>query len=463
MTNEPYHPADLLFVALPLLLAAGSYVFFIVASLSIARSRVARLEELVEAGALGAKTGLRIVENSERYLLCTQMGRLCSSFGAGFCLAFVTGHIVRGIHHAFGEWPTLPGTVMAVAVAAMFMLGTLVCVQIAKSLSLQFPEKALCFVALPLRLSYALFGPLLLFIHSTVARVLAKFDVRPTTERDISISADDLSEIVKISSENGSLEKSEQKLIEGVVDFAERVVREVMTPRKDIVWAKETVSTRELITICTREAVSRVLISGADLDDVRGIILAKDLLQCVTQSLDSDSWRAYIRPTYIVPNTKPVDDLLAELRSKGIHLAVVLDEHGGVGGVVTVEDLLEQIVGEIFDETDVVADREPPVQEIDGAWRIDGAASIDDLPEGLAISSSEGQYDTIAGYLLSHVGRLPDQGETFVVEGIEFKVLEVHKHRIARLHVKILPKAEELKAEELPLAVNGEGRGSRKT
>lgn len=462
MTNEPYHPSDLLFVVLPLLVAAGSYVFFIVASLSIARSRVARLEELVEIGALGASTGLRIVENSERYLLCTQMGRLCSSFGAGFCLAFVTGHIVHGAQSAFDEWPKLPGTVMAIFVAAIFMLGTLVCVQIAKSLSLQFPEKALCLVALPLRLSYGLFGPLLLFIHSTVARVLSKFDIRPTTERDISISADDLSEIVKISSENGAMEKSEQRLIEGVVDFAERVVREVMTPRKDIVWAKESVTTRELMTICTQEAVSRVLISGADLDDVRGMILAKDLLHCINQPPDGDSWRAYIRPTYVVPVTKPVDDLLAELRSKGIHLAVVLDEHGGVGGIVTVEDLLEQIVGEIFDETDVVADREPPVQEIDGAWRIDGAASIDDLPEGLRITSSEGQYDTIAGYLLSHVGRLPEQGETFVIEGVEFKVLEVHKHRIARILVKLIPKPEEPKPVELPLAGNGEGRGSRK-
>lgn len=461
MTNEPYHPADLL-TALPLLLAAGSYVFFIVASLSIARSRVARLEELVEIGALGATTALRIVENSERYLLCTQMGRLCSSFGAGFCLAFVTGHIVRGVRFTFGEWPHMPGAVVATFVAASFLLATLVCVQIAKSLSLQFPEKALCLVAVPLRLCYALFGPLLLFIHSTVARVLAKFQVRPTTERDISISADDLSEIVKISSETGAMEKSEQRLIEGVVDFAERVVREVMTPRKDIVWAKETVTTRELMTICTREAVSRVLICGSDLDDVRGMILAKDLLHCINQPLDGDSWRSYIRPTYVVPNTKPVDDLLAELRSKGIHLAVVLDEHGGVGGIVTVEDLLEQIVGEIFDETDVVADREPPVQEIDGAWRIDGAASIDELPEGLGILSSDGQYDTIAGYLLSHVGRLPDQGETFVVDGVEFKVLEVHKHRIARIHAKILPKVEEVKSEDIPLAVNGESRGSRK-
>ena len=461
MTNEPSQVASL-FYALPLLVAAGSYVFFIVASLSIARSRVARLEELDELGALGSKAALRIVENSERYLLCTQMGRLCSSFGAGFCLAFVTGHIVRGFHVVFEAWPHLPGAVMAFCVAATFMLATLVCVQIAKSLSLQYPEKALCLVAVPLRLSYAIFGPLLLCIHSTVARVLAKFDIRPTTERDISISADDLSEIVKISSENGAIEKSEQRLIEGVVDFAELIVREVMTPRKDIVWAKESVTTRELMTICTREAVSRVLICGADLDDVRGMILAKDLLHCINQPLDGDSWRAYIRPTYVVPNTKPVDDLLAELRSKGIHLAVVLDEHGGVGGIATVEDLLEQIVGEIFDETDVVADREPPVQEIDGAWRIDGAASIDELPEGLAISNSDGQYDTIAGYLLSHVGRLPDQGETFVIEGVEFKVLEVHKHRVARLHVKLLPKLDEPKAEEIPLAGNGESRGSRK-
>jgi CBS domain containing-hemolysin-like protein len=344
------------------------------------------------------------------------------------------------------------------------MLATLVVVQVAKAFALQFPEKTLCLVALPLRLFYLFVGPVLMFIHNTVTRVLERFEIRLTTERDISLSTDDLSEIVKLSSETGCMQQNEQRLIEGVVDFAERVVREVMTPRKDIVWTKDTATTEELISVCTREGVSRVLICGTDLDDVKGMILAKDLLKFINKPLNTEAWRALLRPIYKVPNTKPVDDLLYEFRSTGTHLAVVLDEHGGVGGIVTLEDLVEEIVGDIFDETDTAMERQLVIREVNGEWLVDGAAGIDQLPEAFGISTSEGRYDTIAGYLLFHVGRLPEQGEIFTVEGLEFKVLEVHRHRIVRLSVKNLLRREEaLKTDELPIAVNGSSRSQRKT
>lgn len=464
MNSEPYHPVILLYQSLPLIAAVGGYVFFIVASLSIARSRTGRLAELMELGALGAATSTRIIEQSEKYLLCTQMGRLCSSFGAGFCLAFLTGHIAHlpGGEDASGV--SAYGVILATASAAFVMLATLVIVQVAKAFTLQFPEKTLCLVALPLRLFYIFVGPVLMFIHNTIARVLERFELRLTTERDISLSTDDLSELVKLSSESGTMEQNEQRLIEGVVDFAERVVREVMTPRKDIVWTKDTASTEELIALCTREGVSRVLICGVDLDDVKGMILAKDLLQFINKPVTTEAWRALLREIYKVPNTKPVDDLLYEFRSTGTHLAVVLDEHGGVGGIVTLEDLVEEIVGDIFDETDTAIERELVIREINGEWLVDGAAGIDQLPEAFGIEPSEGQYDTIAGYLLFHVGRLPEQGEVFMIEGFEIKVLEVHRHRIVRLSVKILPRQEEpLKTDELPIAVNGSSRSQRKT
>ena len=464
MNSEPYHPIVLLYQSLPLVLAVSGYVFFIVASLSIARSRTGRLAELTELGALGAATSGRIIEQSEKYLLCTQMGRLCSSFGAGFCLAFLTGHIAHLPGGEDGDGLSSYGVLFATASAACVMLVTLVVVQVAKAFTLQFPEKALCLVALPLRVFYLLVGPVLMFIHNTVTRVLERFEIRLTTERDISLSTDDLSEIVKLSSESGTMEQSEQRLIEGVVDFAERVVREVMTPRKDIVWTKDTSSTEELIAVCTREGVSRVLICGADLDDVKGMILAKDLLKFINKPVTTDAWRALLRQIYKVPNTKPVDDLLYEFRSTGTHLAVVLDEHGGVGGIVTLEDLVEEIVGDIFDETDTAMERELVIREVNGEWLVDGAAGIDQLPEAFGITTSEGRYDTIAGYLLFHVGRLPEEDERFTVEGLVFKVLEVHRHRIVRLSIKILPREEEpLKTDELPLAMNGSSRSQRKT
>jgi len=456
MIAQVSSPGDLVNFGIPLLLAASSYVFFIVSSLSIVRSSMARLDELMELGALGSSTAKHIVERSDSYLLCTQMGRLCSSVGAGFCLAFFTGDVVNLFAgDAVGGQSTY-GLIVASVTAAVFMASTLVVVQIAKAFSLQFPERCLCLVALPLKISCSLVAPILVFVHSMVGRVLARFDVRPTTERDITVTADDLSEIVKLSTEVGSLEQSEQRLIEGVVEFSERIVREIMTPRKDIVWVKESISTEELIHRFTREAVSRILVCGSDLDDVKGMVLAKDLLPFVARKVDTNAWHSLIRPTYIIPNTKPVDDLLFELRSKGVHLAVALDEHGGVGGIVTLEDLVEQIVGEIFDETDDRGEREPGIREVDGRWLIAGSASVDDLPDSFGIDNSDGRFDTLAGFILDAVGRLPEQGEVIQIGRLECSILEVRRHHIARVSVRVLPMPAEADeaSEEAPVAAN---------
>ncbi|MEN9846194.1 MAG: hypothetical protein RIS36_1341 [Pseudomonadota bacterium] len=462
MISEPYPSIIILYQSLPLLMAVSGYLFFIVASLAIARSRTARLQEMVELEAFGAMMSVSIIEDSERYLLCTQMGRLCSSFGAGFCLAFLTGDISKLAGE--GTELTSSGIALAAFSAAVVMVTTLVVVQVAKAFTLQFPEKTMCVVAMPLRLFYLLVGPILMFIQNTIKGVLHRCHLRLTTERDLSLSTDDLSEIMKFSSESGTIEQNEQRLIEGIVDFTERVVREVMTPRKDIVWAREISTTEELISLCTREGVSRILICGSDLDDVKGMILAKDLLTFINNPVTTDAWRALLRETYKVPNTKPVDDLLHEFRSSGNHLAVVLDEHGGVGGIVTLEDLVEEIVGDIFDETDSASERELVIREVGGEWLVDGSAGIDQLPESFGIKESEGHYDTIAGYVLYHLGRLPEEGEECDIGSLIFKFLEVHRHRIARLAVKVLPKTDEsYRDEDLPVAVNGGARSPRKT
>jgi CBS domain containing-hemolysin-like protein len=463
MTNELSYYIDIIPAVVSLIAAATFHIFFITASIAIARSRLGKLSELIDLEAVGAARARTVIEASERYLLCTQLGRLCASLAAGFSLACLTGRLAR--LGSLQEAPHISwyGLFLGGASAVVFMLATLVCVQIAKAISLQFPEKVLCVVALPLQMIYLLVGPIVVFIHSTVAKVLERFQIHPSSERDLSISADDLSQIAKVSSETGSMEESEQQLIEGIVDFSEGVAREVMTPRKDIVWAKDVVTTDELIALCNRERVSRVLICGNDLDDVRGMILAKDLLRFINQRVSGDAWRTLLRPTYIVPNTKPLDDLLSEMRSKGTHLAVVLDEHGGVGGIVTIEDLVEQIVGEIFDETDRASERESVVMEGEGIWRVDGGVSIDQLPEAFGIEPSEGHYDTIAGYLLFHAGRLPEQGETFFIHGRELTILEIHGHRITRLRVKIPPCEESGIAEgEGPRVANSDNRNARK-
>jgi CBS domain containing-hemolysin-like protein len=278
------------------------------------------------------------------------------------------------------------------------------------------------------------------------------------------VSADELGEIVKISSESGAIEKSEQELIEGVVELSEQVARDVMTPRKNVVWIKASVSTAELVRVFTSEAVSRVLVCGADLDEVRGVVVARDMIRFVGHSVDANSWKSFIRPAFFIPNTKPVDELLVELREKGIHLAVVLDEHGSVDGIVTLEDLVEEIVGEIFDEFDSPQDQPSVVvREEDGVLLVDGAVPISMLQDEYGVVIPEGEYSTVAGFVMAHLGHLPYEGEEFTEGQQSYRILQVHRQAVIRVAVQRVAQVEEaLQNEEEehlsggdPVAVNG--------
>jgi putative hemolysin len=273
----------------------------------------------------------------------------------------------------------------------------------------------------------------------------------------MAVSADDLSEIVKMSSEVGALEQNEMELIEGVVELSERVVHEVMTPRTDVVWVRNDAPVAEIVRACTEHSVSRILVCGTDLDDVRGILLIKDLLRFVGAHVAADAWRSYVRPAHFIPNTKAVDELLIEMREKGIHLSVVLDEHGGVDGIVTLEDLVEEIVGEIFDEFDVPSDEQKQCYERDGVFLVDGALQISVLRDEVGLDLPDGDYDTVAGLILEHLGRVPSAGEAFGLDGFEFQVLEVHKQRVARVSIRrVIPFDTADKDHSAPLiAANG--------
>jgi putative hemolysin len=440
---------ELVSAAVPLLVWAGVYIFFIVASLGVARSRLARLEEMQEDSVSGASYALDIVAKSERYLLCSQVGRFISSLAAGYSLASMSSDVSRFFAHQGVQFGTAYATALLLVIAVGFAGLTLVSVQVAKTVSLQHPEQCLCSVAVPLRLAYAVFGPVLGLIHNMVMGVLGRFGVRPSNEREMLVSADELGEIVKISSESGAIEKSEQELIEGVVELSEQVARDVMTPRKDVVWIKGSVSTADVVRVLTSEAVSRVLVCAGDLDEVRGVVIARDLIRFVGQQVDANAWKNFIRPAFFVPNTKPVDELLVELREKGVHLAVVLDEHGSVDGIVTLEDLVEEIVGEIFDEFDSPHDQPSVVvREEDGALVVDGAVPISMLQDEHGIIIPEGEYSTVAGFVLAHLGHLPYEGEEFSEGGHSYKILQVQRQAVVRVSIQQIAALESKEGSE---------------
>jgi CBS domain containing-hemolysin-like protein len=226
-----------------------------------------------------------------------------------------------------------------------------------------------------------------------------------------------------------------RKLLQSLVAFRETMVREVMTPRPDIVAIGENATIGELLTLVREQQYSRIPVYKESLDYIVGVISIKDLILLDTSN-PSQPITPLIRPAHFVPETKLVPELLTELQVKRIQAALVVDEYGGTAGLVTIEDLLEEIVGEIRDEYDTEV--EPVVDEGDGTFVFSGRTHVRELEERLRVDVEGDGYETVGGYLLSHVGRVPATGETFEIDGLSMEVVEAERRRINRVRVRRL-------------------------
>jgi putative hemolysin len=223
-----------------------------------------------------------------------------------------------------------------------------------------------------------------------------------------------------------------RELLRSLVEFRETMVREVMTPRPDIVAIEAGATIGELLTLAREQQYSRIPVYNESLDNIVGMISIKDLILLDLADV-AQPITPLIRPAHFVPETKLVPELLAEFQRKRIQAALVVDEYGGTAGLVTVEDLLEEIVGEIRDEYDT--ELEPIVEEGDGVYVFSGRTHVRELEERLKIKVEGNGYETVGGYLLSHVGRVPAVGETFEIDGVSVEVLEAERRRINRVRV----------------------------
>jgi putative hemolysin len=233
--------------------------------------------------------------------------------------------------------------------------------------------------------------------------------------------------------EEGPISDEEgRELLQSIVDFTETVVREVMTPRPDIVAVPETATLEELRTVFREEQYSRVPVYRDDLDNIVGIAFVKDVAALPPGA--APSLGVLIRPAYYVPESKRAASLLKDLQRRRVQLAIVVDEYGGTAGLVTVEDLLEEIVGEIRDEYD--DESETVTDEGGGVFVFSGKVSVDEVHDRLGVEIAREGFETVGGYLLSHLGRMPYLGETFDVDGLAVEVLEVERRRITKVRVR---------------------------
>jgi len=236
--------------------------------------------------------------------------------------------------------------------------------------------------------------------------------------------------------EQGLIERDERRLLQSIVDFGDTLVREVMTPRPDMVAIRADATLDELRALFREQEYSRIPVFTENLDNILGILFVKDLIQLTGAPGETQAIAGLVRPAAFVPETKRVPEMLKEFQRKQVQMAIVVDEYGGTAGLVTLEDLLEEIVGEIRDEYDV--ETEPVVDEGNGAYVFSAKVNIDEVRERLNVEIEAEGFETVGGYVLARVGRVPSVGEAFDLDGMNVEVLEAERRRIHRVRFRRL-------------------------
>jgi CBS domain containing-hemolysin-like protein len=247
------------------------------------------------------------------------------------------------------------------------------------------------------------------------------------------VTEEELRTMIEIGGEEGALDKEEQEMIHSIFEFGETAVREVMIPRIDMICVEIGTGRDELLRLITTAGHTRIPLYEGNVDTIRGIIHAKDLIKSMSQSSDRIDLLSIARKPYFIPETKKIDDLLREFQKKKMHMAIVVDEYGGTSGLVTLEDLLEEIVGDIQDEFDL---EEPLFSQIDSyTYAVDAGINIDDLNEMLKVNLPSDGFETLAGFIFNQMGKVPEEGERFQYHDLTFIIEKVTKQRITRVRI----------------------------
>jgi putative hemolysin len=421
-----------LLVIVALTLLAGIFVAAEIALVSVRRSRV---DQLVDENRRGARRVRHLVDDPGRFLAVIQVaitfiGFLASAVAA-VSLTSGLSEAIRGVGWLAGSADAI-SLVVVTSLVALFsiVVGELV----PKSLALAYPDRVALLLAGPVDLLGRLLAPLVRLLTWLTRGIVRPLGADVT--REAQITAEELKLIVERGGDEGVLEAEEEQMIHAVIELGERRVHEVMVPRTDITGLPADASFEEAIDTIVGEGHSRVPAYDGSLDHIVGILYAKDLLPFLKEAaVEPPAVRTLLRAPVLVPESMSIDDLLHEFQRRKVHLAVVLDEYGGTAGLVTIEDLLEEIVGEIQDEYDT---EEPmSVRLDDDRFRLDGRLAVDDLAdlwEGVSVELEDrDEYDTVGGLVFHRIGRVPRPGDQVDLGPVRLTVETTDGRRVGKL------------------------------
>jgi len=431
-------PIFLGLVAVLVLVLANA--FFVAAEFALVGARRTRLDEMARSGDRKARLARRAVQSLDRYISATQLGITMASLGLGWIgKPALAGLIENGFSWLPGSLATIAthGVAIVIAFIIITVLHIILGELVPKGISLLYPEAVSAWLAAPLMgFAWVMAGPIAV-LNGTANRLLRVLGIDPPGDTERLHSPEEIRMLVEQSTEGGSLGGQDARLLEGVFEFSEKTAQDVMTPRTQIAALGADLKVEDAADQVAIYGRSRYPVYTDSLDEIIGVVHAKDILAAL-RARPGQTVRIIMRPPLFVPGTREVEDVLADMKRLKTHLAIVLDEYGGTAGLVTMEDLLEEIVGPIYDEYDP-QDRDGPT---DGAPRLDGSMTISEFNSQVGAALDDTDYTTIGGYIFGQLGRLPRPGDRVSVGLFTFEIVEMEGRRVKtiRLHG---PKPEE--------------------
>lgn len=436
MEPDPYSTIPTALGLLAVLALVLANAFFVAAEFALVGARRTRLEEQAGRGDRKATLALRAVQSLDRYISATQLGITLASLGLGWIGKPALAHLFEAM---FGGLPA-PFDVLATttfAVAGSFTIITVLHIVLGelvpKALALLYPEDVSRWVVVPL-VGFAWVMTVPIFIlNGTANRLLRLAGIKQPTEHERLHSPEEIRLLVEQSGEGGSLRDRDAQLLEGVFEFSEKSAEEVMTPRTEMAALEAGITVEAAADVIAEAGRSRYPVYTESLDEVVGVVHAKDILKALREHPGA-TVRSVMRQPIFVPGTREVEEVLADMKRLKTHMAVVLDEYGGTAGLVTMEDLLEEIVGDILDEHDLEAMVEAVAE--DGSVMIDGSLPLSEFNAEFDADLDDTDYTTVGGFIFGQLGRLPRPGDVMTVGLHRFEVVAMAGRRVDRIRVR---------------------------
>lgn len=420
--------SDILRILLVLLIVLGN-AFFVAAEYALVTARRSRLLELAQRGNRRARIALRIMDSPVRFIGTVQLGITAFSIALGAIGEPLVEHILDPV--------LATGVAFLIAFLIVTYLHVTLGELVPKAIALTKNETTALWVALPVEAVFLATYPVVWFLQESSNAFTRLFGIEPAPAGVVAHTEEDIRMIVAQAEDTGEIERAEEEMLYKVFDFADKEAHEVMVPRPEVVAISVELPPEECLAAVIDSPYTRFPAYRGSLDEIVGILHVRDLFSALNdRGIAQVEIADLLRPAFVVPETKDLGALLADFRRSKQHMAIVVDEYGAMEGIVTLEDVLEEIVGEIEDEYDLP---DESVERLDDRTiRVDGTFPIDDFNEQFGTELPQEDYHTVAGFVFGALGRAPEEGDEVALDSLRFRVIDVEGSRIQRLEIEFL-------------------------